>query len=416
MTATTTLPSPSGEPAERRKFQLTNLDGNNNKYYLVETWPLPDGQVFFRATYGRVGSAPQVDEKVASATWVERKIREKTGKGYQEVTLHRPAVVAAAPAPVVQVAPKVQQLVDYIYAEAGEKIASYLSVGVDGLSQDQIERGRKLLSLAQAQHTAWSQAQSQAAFHLLSGTVQSYYNAVPTKLPSRIDRQQVVTDFCKDFDEQEQRLNQLEAAIATYAVQQHNPQVSRYDALGVEIALLPQQDNRYAQVCDYIARTAVHGYKVRVRDVFSVVVPAERRAFEQNTRGRSQVDLLFHGTAGQNVRHILRSGLICPRSPSNGRFLGHGIYFANKCTKSANYCSVRGRGVPHFLFLAEVAIGKIYIAPGAMSDLRDAPKGHDSVLGKAGRTDAWGGKLAYDEYVIYSAAQQTLRYLVTFDR
>src|ERR671928_1699485 len=124
-TATTT--TPSGEPAERRKFQLTNLDGNNNKYYLVETWPLADGQVFFRATYGRVGSAPQVDEKVASAAWVERKIREKTGKGYQEVTLHRPAVVAAAPAPIVQVAPKVQQLVDYIYAEAGEKIASYLS-------------------------------------------------------------------------------------------------------------------------------------------------------------------------------------------------------------------------------------------------------------------------------------------------
>src|SRR5262245_43992187 len=280
---------PIGEPAERRKFQLTNLDGNNNKYYLVETWPLPDGQVFFRATYGRVGCAPQVDEKVATAAWVERKIREKTGKGYQEVTLHRPPVVAAAPVAQVQVAPKIQQLVDYIYAEAGEKIASYLSVGVDALSQDQIERGRKLLALAQSQHAAWSRAQSQAAFHLLAGTVQSYYNAVPTKLPSRIDREQVVTEFCKDFDEQEQRLNQLEAAIATYAVQQRNPQVSRYDALGVELSVLPQNDTAYGQICDYIARTAVHGYKVRVRDIFRVTVPAERRVFEQNARGRSRI-------------------------------------------------------------------------------------------------------------------------------
>ena len=67
---TTTTTTPSGEPAERRRFQLTNLDGNNNKYYLVETWVLPDGQVFFRATYGRVGAYPQVDEKVASAVWV----------------------------------------------------------------------------------------------------------------------------------------------------------------------------------------------------------------------------------------------------------------------------------------------------------------------------------------------------------
>lgn len=88
---------PAGEPAQRRKFQLTNLDGNSNKWYLVETWPLPDGQRFFRATYGRVGAHPQVDERVAPAVWVERKIREKLGKGYQEVALHRPAA-AAAPA------------------------------------------------------------------------------------------------------------------------------------------------------------------------------------------------------------------------------------------------------------------------------------------------------------------------------
>src|SRR5262245_14294067 len=119
---TTAAFTPNGEPAERRKFQLTNLDGNNNKYYLVETWPLPDGQVFFRATYGRVGASPQVDEKVATPAWVERKIREKSGKGYQEVTLHRPVVVAAAPAPLAApIEPQVQRLVDYIYTEAGEK-------------------------------------------------------------------------------------------------------------------------------------------------------------------------------------------------------------------------------------------------------------------------------------------------------
>ena len=95
---------------------------------------------------------------------------------------------------------------------------------------------------------------------------------------------------------------------------------------------------------------------------------------------------------------------------------GHGIYFANKATKSTNYCSVRGRSVPHFLFLADVAIGKSYVAREAMSDLREAPKGHDSVLGKAGHTTAWAGKLQYDEFIVYHAPQQTLRYLVTFDR
>jgi poly [ADP-ribose] polymerase 2/3/4 len=413
-TATTT--TPPGEPAERRRFQLTNLDGNNNKYYLVETWAMPDGQLFFRATYGRVGASPQVDEKVASAAWVERKIREKVNKGYQEVMLHRSPVTAAAPASVAQLAPKVQQLVDYIYSEAGEKIASYLAVGVDSLSQDQIERGRKLLQLAQTQFAAWQQSAAPAALHLLSGTVQSYYNAIPTQLPSRIDRQQIVQDLCKAFDEQEDRLNQLEAAIATLTVQRHDPQASRYDALGAEISLLPQNDRSYGEIVDLLDRTSVHGYRVRLRDIFTLALPAERRAFEQNDRGRSQQARLFHGTAGHNVRHILRSGLICPRSPSNGRMFGHGIYFANKATKSTNYCSVRGRNVPHFLFLADVAIGKSYVAREAMSDLREAPRGHDSVLGKAGHTKAWGGKLQFDELIVYHAPQQTIRYLVTFDR
>lgn len=415
MTAPST-PIVAGEPAERRKFQLTNLDGNNNKFYLVELWPLPDGQIVFRATYGRVGATPQIDEKVASRAWVERKIREKVGKGYQEVALHRPSVVAAAPVAAAQVDPRVQRVVDYIYAEAGEGIASYLAVGVDALSDEQIARGRTLLGLAQQQFTDWQQAQSQAAFHLLAGTVQHYYNAVPTRLPSRIERQQVVLDFCKSFDEQEDRLNQLEAAIATHSLQQQNPQVSHYDALGAELALLPQLDERYAQICDYIERTCVHGYPVRVREIFTVSVPAERRAFEHNQRGRKRVELLFHGTAGQHVRHILRSGLICPRTPSNGRMFGHGIYFANKVSKSTNYCSVRRRGMPHFLFLADVALGRPYVATDAMPDLRKPPLLHDSVWGKAGHTGAWGGKLIFDEFIIYTAEQQTIRYLVTFDR
>lgn len=178
--------------------QLTNLDGNNNKYYMVETWAQPDGSVLFRATYGRVGARPQVDEKITSAAIVERKIREKQKKGYQEVALHRPAVAAtAAPDQHATLPLQVQQLVNFIYMEAGEKIASYLAVGLDALSQDQIARGRKLLLLAQSQFAAWQQSQAQATAQLLAGTVQTFYNAIPTQLPARMHREQVITSFCR---------------------------------------------------------------------------------------------------------------------------------------------------------------------------------------------------------------------------
>lgn len=416
MTNATFIQQPIGEPTTRQRFQLTNLDGNNNKYYMVETWPLPDGQHFFRATYGRVGSRPQVDEKIADEAWIARKIREKQAKGYQEVALHRPEVAASVTTRDAHLPESIQRLVDDIYREAGQNIASFLAVGLDTLSQEQIERGRKLLLLAQTQYSAWQQSQTTAALHLLGGTVQNFYNAIPAQLPARIEREQVIRDFCAAFDEQEDRLNQLEAAIATLAAQKLNPNVSRYDALGAEITLLPQNHSTYGEIMDFIERTCVHGYRVRVRDIFSVQITEERRAFEQNARGYKRIVQLFHGTASQNVRHILRTGLICPRTPSHGRMFGHGIYFANKVTKSANYCSVRGRGAPHFLFVADVAVGRQYVAKDAMPDLRKPPMLHDSVWGKAGHTGAWGGKLQFDEFIVYHAPQQTLRYLVTFER
>jgi poly [ADP-ribose] polymerase 2/3/4 len=414
VTATT---FPTGEPAERRKFQLTNLDGNNNKFWMIEVWPAGAAQVHVRTTYGRVGTSPQVRDATLRDSELEARIREKLRKGYQEVALHRPEVIVApSNTPARTINPRVSRVVDLIFAEAGEKIASYLSVGVDALGQEQIERGRRLLDLAQRQHADWRMSQSQATFALLAGTVQSYYNAVPTQLPGRIDRQAVVEQFCADFDEQEDRLNQLEAAIATYAARQVDPDASPYDALGAELTPIPQSDRRYGEIVDYVDRTSAHGYHVHVRDIFAVSVPGERAAWDRSWRGRHNTALLFHGTAGQNVRHILRSGLICPRTASHGRMFGHGIYFAKRATKSTNYCSTRRAGVPNFLFLAEVALGDAYVAPDALPTLRSAPSGYDSVHGKAGHTGAWGGKLQYDEFIVYEAAQQTLRYLVTFER
>jgi poly [ADP-ribose] polymerase len=408
--------TPTGEPTTRRRFQFTNLQGNNNKYYLVETWSLAGNAVFFRATYGRVGATPQIDERMTDCHWVERKICEKVGKGYQEVELHSPLAPAQPSVQAPAIDPHVQQLVDYIYAEAGDNIASYLAVDVNALSQTQIAHGRMLLQTAQQQHAAWLATQSQAGLYTLVDTAEQFYNAIPTRLPHRIKHEQVVRDFCTQFDKHEDRLNQLEAALATYAVQQQQPQLSPYDLLGAELALLPLTDRRHKTICKYIARTCAHGYKVNVRDIFTVTLPDERRAFEANTRGRRRIDTLFHGTGSQNVRHILRSGLICPRTASHGRMFGHGIYFANQCTKSTNYCSVSRRNRPYILLLADVALGRPFVAHDSMPDLTAPPQGYDSVLGKAGKTMAWGGSLRFDEHIVYNAAQQTLRFLVTFDR
>ena len=64
--------------------------------------------------------------------------------------------------------------------------------------------------------------------------------------------------------------------------------------------------------------------------------------------------------------------------------LGNGIYLANRSTKSTNYCLSSKREVPKMLLIVEAALGKRYEAPTAQ--VKEPPRGNDSVWGKAGHT------------------------------
>ena len=408
------------EPAERQMFQLTDLGDNHNKFYMVEIWPVQGDTVRFRVTWGRVGSKPQVREKVVSRYEVESQVREKLRKGYRKVDLHRPEVEIIEKEdvePVPPPDPKVAQLVEWIFTEAGEHIQSFLAVEVEALSQAQIAEGRRLLIEAQKQHTAYQGSLFRRDHKLaaLASTVQSYYNVIPTKLPARVDRDQVVLDFCEQFSEQEVRLLQLEAAIATMKVQRQHPGFDHYQALGAEIKPVSPDEKVHKSLTKYIKQGQVHGYKINVKDIFEVCIPQERAAYEENSTGISRRELLFHGTRTQNVRHILRQGLICPSTASNGRMLGNGIYLADKSSKSANYCSASRATVPRMLLVVEAALGKCYVAPDA-KPFDAPPAGYNSVWGKAGKTHIGGTyTLKNNEFVLYSPAQQTIRYIVTFD-
>ncbi|HKP53698.1 MAG TPA: WGR domain-containing protein [Chloroflexia bacterium] len=407
------------EPLERQMFQLTDFVGNHNKFYMVELWPAPDGMVRLKTSWGRVGSKPQVSEKVLHRHHVDRQIAEKMRKGYRRIDLHRPELVLEPAGedqkPLPRRDPKVEQLVEWIYTEAGEHIRSFLAVEIEALSQAQIAEGRRLLRDAQGEYSSYRSAPLERSKKLLAATVQAYYNAIPTKLPARLDPEQVVIEFCKQFSEQEDRLLQLEAAIATIKVQRQHPGFDPYETLGAEIIPLSQDDHAHKSLSEYITGTQVHGYALRIKDIFEVRIAEERERYERNSRGISHRELLFHGTRNQNVRHILRQGLICPSTPAHGRMLGNGIYLANKSTKSSNYCLSSRPTVPCMLLIVEAALGNRYVAP-EMALLNEPPIGYDSVWGKAGVTRITPlHALMNDEFVVYSPSQQTIRYLVTFE-
>lgn len=416
---------PVRDPDLRRKFQLTEFGSNHNKHWQVEAWDLGGDRLFVRCTWGRVGDKPQQADKLLSRPALDAKIAEKVGKGYREIDLHVPQVSLLDPAGTPLPAParpaSVLQVLDWIFQEAGERIASYLATTIDALSRDQIARGRRLLADMVAAHARWQQGQAAPHFDALADLVEQYYNAIPTQLPRNLrDVPSVVRDLCSDFHEQEDRLDQLEAALATRSGAPQTGVVAPdpYARLGTEIAPLPAESPEYRSLSQFLAGGSPHHpFRIRVRDIFTVEIPSERAAFAAHSAGIAPRALLTHGTPNPNVRHILHdrgpgSGLRLPRSAAHGWMFGPGIYFADIPTKSAQYCRAGKAGVPRMLFLTEVAVGKIYVPGSADSSLRQPPRGFHSVRGTVGQT----GGLLHNEYIVYHQAQQTIRYLVTFDQ
>jgi len=143
---------------------------------------------------------------------------------------------------------------------------------------------------------------------------------------------------------------------------------------------------------------------------------------------QSNTCMMFHGTRSVNVSGILRESLRLPNQlvgvATNGAMFGPGLYWADDWKKSAGYCSlgngyysrgsgtVQGRGA--FMFIADVALGKSHIAKGS-SGYTKAPDGCHSVFGKMNHTSAWGGTLMNNEFIVYKANQNRLRYLIEFD-
>jgi len=72
--------------------------------------------------------------------------------------------------------------------------------------------------------------------------------------------------------------------------------------------------------------------------------------------------LLWHGSRLSNYVGILSEGLRVapPEAPSSGYMFGKGLYFADVCSKSAQYCHPTIENPEGILLLCEVALGNMY--------------------------------------------------------
>jgi poly [ADP-ribose] polymerase len=151
--------------------------------------------------------------------------------------------------------------------------------------------------------------------------------------------------------------------------------------------------------------------------VYTVDIGHMTRAWNDDGKKMPNQKLLWHGTRVFNVLSILKSGLLLPKTLSTmqlaGAMFGNGVYFSDQSTKSLNYAYGYWDGGRRdsncFMFLADVAMGKEYVAKGSYETFPKA--GYDSTFAKAGQSGVMN-----NEFIVYRTSQCNLRYLVEFDK
>ncbi|XP_057713748.1 poly [ADP-ribose] polymerase 2 isoform X2 [Corythoichthys intestinalis] len=185
----------------------------------------------------------------------------------------------------------------------------------------------------------------------------------------------------------------------------------------------------------YSTHASTHNnYTMSVLDIFAVDRDGESSQFLSHIHNRM---LLWHGSRLSNWVSILSQGLRIapPEAPNTGSMFGKGIYFADMSSKSANYCFASDHNRVGLLLLCEVALGNSNELLNADYHANNLPEGKHSTkgIGRTGPdpqnfvtlngitvpmgpgvkiTPSVASSLLYNEYIVYNPAQTRMRYLL----
>jgi len=161
-----------------------------------------------------------------------------------------------------------------------------------------------------------------------------------------------------------------------------HPVDRRYKQLDVNIGPLERKSEQWKMVEHSIHSThaSTHSmYSMEVQEVFSLDKTNEMAQFED----RGNTKLLYHGSRLSNWAGILSQGLRIapPEAPSTGYMFGKGVYFADMSSKSANYCFTTRSHPVGLLLLCEVSLGNSNKLVAADYEASQLPSGTHSVQG-----------------------------------
>uniref|UniRef100_A0A8C9JIC6 Poly [ADP-ribose] polymerase n=1 Tax=Panthera tigris altaica TaxID=74533 RepID=A0A8C9JIC6_PANTA len=237
-------------------------------------------------------------------------------------------------------------------------------------------------------------------------------------------------------------LGDIEIAIKLVKMELQSPEHpldQHYRKLHCALHPLDHESYEFKVISQYLQSTHApthRDYTMTLLDVFEVEKEGEKEAFREDLHNRM---LLWHGSRLTNWVGILSHGLRIapPEAPITGYMFGKGIYFADMSSKSANYCFASRVKDTGLLLLSEVALGQCNELLEANPEAERLLQGKHSTkgLGKmapspasfitlngstvplgpasdTGILNPEGYTLNYNEFIVYSPNQVRMRYLL----
>ncbi|KAF2349553.1 Poly(ADP-ribose) polymerase regulatory domain [Trinorchestia longiramus] len=181
-----------------------------------------------------------------------------------------------------------------------------------------------------------------------------------------------------------------------------HPADRNYKGMQCDIKPLAHDSEDYDVISKYVSLN--HGkthssYKLKVEQIFVCEKKTEQERFMAELGNRM---LLWHGSRLSNWAGILNQGLRIapPEAPVTGYMFGKGIYFADMSSKSANYCMASCTNTTGILTLCEVALGVSRDLKQADYNADKLPKGYQSVKGVGRMTPQEANQVKMEDGVI----------------
>jgi len=327
------------------------------------------------------------------------------------------------------------KLVERLYTEAGQAVQNQLSGSLNSTAENplgtltlsQIDHGRKILQEIQQMIADKPKLKGSINDDLVRLSNQ-FFSAIPQKIahrPKPSEGQKALDEWLKTIvlndeerlDEKEELLGLLsdvQGMVGGFATDDVH---KKHSEIGCDFTFHETSDEKHKKIEKYMneTRSHRHDWKVDVLNVWSVGVKGQKDKHVQTMKAIGNIKPLFHGSRPQNILGICKRGLLM-RPPGvyiTGSMFGNGLYFADQSSKSEQYSFGGGYGSrygkdTYFMFVADVALGKVKGYKDAQSHLTKPPVGFNSVQGEK------GSYLLHNEFIIYDIKQHILQYLIEF--